>query len=270
MIKLPPLAAPVRAPLRGGILDAADVFDSPNLGYLAYTSADPTWNCAMEFDVQSGTDCEAAFAFGDKVETGGPEQNGPSPFSVYGLSGCYTVGLDYNAMDGMVRDTYLLRESTGVERYVSEYIAANGDAIGPEYGAVSDIITGIGALEQYAGEVYGAVATLHVPSYFTAQLCKGGVIHKEGDAWFTCLGNKVSIGAGYGLGANGPGDAAPAAGSSFVSVSGEVRLGRGDLRVAKALNTQTNWVSVLTERSYVLYVDCFSAAVAVPQDGGAA
>jgi hypothetical protein len=166
-------------------------------------------------------------------------------------------------------------ESTGVERalmalrFTENAVGAGlpGDwpeppDLTPAGGAVKPQV-GIALLEEYAGDVYAGVPTLHVPRGIAGSLMNIGGAEFEGDVLRTQLGSKMAAGAGYAYPNLGPDGVAAPAGERWLYATGEVVIGQGEKVARTAINTEDNEIVTLVERPYIAAVDCFAVAIRV-------
>lgn len=157
-----------------------------------------------------------------------------------------------------------LGESRAVEAAVWETLLATSDAVDltPGGGAVT-VNGGIGMLEEYAGQYYGAVATIHAPRSLIPLMKDLEQVdgHLE-----TIQGTKIANGFGY-TANTGPEGTVAAAGEAWLYISGEVVLSQGPIATHAAPLVQNNRAMVLAERVYAPSVECFIAAVRVSLGG---
>lgn len=123
-------------------------------------------------------------------------------------------------------------------------------------GAVN-VIRAFGALEQAAMECLNGAATLHVTVATAAALVAWSQIRLVGGIYYTALGNKVSVGAGY-TGSSPAGVAATPA-STWMYATGPVFYARGPLMEFSSRDSvtlSTNSLSQMAERTYVVGFNC--------------
>lgn len=119
--------------------------------------------------------------------------------------------------------------------------------------STNDPVVAFAAAEQYAGEHYSGVATIHVTRYGATILASLGLLVRNLDGSLeTWLGTKVSADAGY---ISNETDA------FNIWVSGQVNLWRTPIIVNQAPNTTLNKGRAIAERLYSATVDCFHAKV---------
>src|SRR5690606_33777473 len=119
---------------------------------------------------------------------------------------------------------------------------------------------GIGMLEGYAAQQYGAVPTLHAPRSVVPMMED---LEREADGSLTTIqGTKIANGGGYESNIGPDGNEAPA-GQAWLYMTGEVVLYRTAIQSHEAPQYEVNLHKALAERVYVPTVECFIAAVLV-------
>lgn len=264
-------------PYRGGLFDAA----------VATIEGDGHWQMGVQYlSVQCGASgwvkgwCPNGGAASDPAshkktaDTTSPWQEQPDAFTVYELWRCSQVGMTTEEH----RELAELRLRNG-EQYEAEkaFDAINllkGDDVFKINGdGPMSVPRAIGAVEQYAAQVYGTQAVMHLPRWTYPYLVEqrqvwGDYMHNgepEGGAaggLHTKLGTRLSFGAGYS--GNAPDGSAPADPADFwIYVTGDVVIRRGPVHTADAFAYQTNERNVLSERTYLITTDCLLGAVPV-------
>jgi hypothetical protein len=262
---------PAVSPLASGILDHASVKEgitwsnprSIGLSYNCLDTAVPTELCPEP---------TTAKEFGSPGATEGIQ------FAVYGGVTCKPFGFDEETGLSEIERVFGLKESRGVERALMEtrFVAGPDDDPGagvdnrwdpaldltPAGGAVSPKIA-LAILEGYAASIYAGVPTLHIPYTIGSLLASEQHIEAQGGKWYSRLGSKAAVGAGYEFPNNGPDGTNPTPGELWVYASGEVMVARSAVESKAVTDFSSNDIYALAERRYLAAVDCFTAAVRV-------
>lgn len=256
--------APAVTPLKGSLLQTASVDE--NFPWQTGFDLFESYNCmkfgeSAEFCADNDKDLDQSAGFVDGFR-----------FAAYGGVTCKTIGLDRGEMLSETERVFRTGESTAVERaLMAQRFRANADAnhgwpapvdLTPVGGAVRPAV-GVALLEGYASSVYVGVPTLHLPITIASLLLAVDGMAYVGDHLFTKTGSKVVAGAGYDFPNTGPTGANAAAGEKWLYATGEVYVARSAEISQQAINFETNEVTVLAERGYIVAVDCFTAAVRV-------
>lgn len=149
-------------------------------------------------------------------------------------------------------------EQFRVERVFWDQQSMRPDQV--DLGTAVDHACGIGALEAYAAEHYGARPVLHVPVSLLPLLTRDYLVRPpEGDRLFTWWGTPVVVGAGY-----------PQESPAQIMITGTVSVWRTAVVVEDFFDPRSNQQMALAERTYVLTADCLSAVITVPgcSEGG--
>jgi hypothetical protein len=194
----------------------------------------------------------------------GSDLMGASPFWVTAMKRCGPVGRTPEEMAQAVRQQLLSGAQQQVE---AAFWNGGGMAVTPALttaGATPVVSTAVGfgariaALEEAFYDTYGYVGTLHMntrgyAAAAYADLLEGGA----GGRLTTPIGSVWSIGSGYDI--TGPADVAPAAGSIWVFMTGQVTMWASDVIVPDVLQTFdriTNQYNALAEQVFALTYDC--------------
>lgn len=122
---------------------------------------------------------------------------------------------------------------------------------------------GLGMLEAYAAEHYGARPVLHVPVSLMPLLMEHYLIREPvGDEpnrqrIFTRWGTPIVVGAGY-----------PQGSPAQIMITGVVTMWRTDIFTNTHFDPPSNQQMAIAERSIVLTADCLAAVVTVPGCSG--
>lgn len=262
---------PAVSPLVGGLLDHATIVEGianqqPKGMGLSYNCLDTAVPTALCPDPTEAKDFE------------GPAVVEGIQFAVYGGLVCKPFGFDEETGLREIERVFRLKESRGVERALMESRFVLGPDDDPGVGvdsrwpAATDITPTGGAvapkvalalLEGYAASVYSGMPTLHIPYTIGSLLGSERSIESQGGKFYTILGSKAAIGAGYEYPSNGPDGTAPADGELWMYATGEVVVARSAIKSNSQMDRTSNDVYALAERSYIAAIDCFAAAVRV-------
>lgn len=205
-----------------------------------------------------------------KVADDGVDLVTSTPFVVYHLMTCRLVGRD----DLAERSARALElgEPRAVEQAFADLLTANAldpdvavTDLTPTPGTAVDPVTGLGILEQFAGQVYGGRPTFHSTRDIASNLLARNALVATGDMLRTNLGSKYAAGSGY-AGVEPIDGQTPGVGEGWLIVTGTVMLRRSDkisTGEVPTLAQPTNEVSVLGERPESIGYECFAAAVLV-------
>lgn len=198
-------------------------------------------------------------------------------FSVYGGVACKSIGLDQARMKAEVAKAFEMGEHVGIEQALMEQrFVANIDTvpdpdvtiweapedITPASGAVSPKV-GAGLLEGHAASSYVGAPTLHMPRSVASILIGESHLEFSGSTLRTKLGSKVAAGGGYDVDNSGPTGAPAAAGERWLYATGEVLVNKSELIHKDVFDQVNNDVVVMAERSYLVTVDCYTAAIRI-------
>lgn len=238
------------------------ITDDSGLGYYAFRSITVT-NGAT-----SGP-FGATASFSKEVVDGIVEADG-DPFTLYHLFRCRPVGHSPADIAARAQEAYRLGEPRGIERMFARYLANHdlGVDVTPTPGTAVSPVDGLAILEKYAGANYGGVPVLHSPRDVTALLSAQNVLLRQGTRLETIQGSIVASGGGYNriTGPTNP-DTQPAAGKTWLYVSGQVVIRRGEQISVGAVQPTLNEVTALAERPVVVSTECIVAAVLVQTAG---
>lgn len=211
-----------------------------------------------------------------KTYDGSIETNVGLPFVVYAGIECGVVGLA-NIQDRIYK--FLFEQLSAGEQATVESIfstsgfgLANGLANNPatvNLGAATDIVNGVGLLEEWLYARYGLPGVLHVPMLAAAYVKESHLVEKDSpnEPWRTAPRTAVSFGNYAGVGPTGQD---PTAGSTWIYITGQMAIWRTpdsellNIPLGQILNRSTNTVDIIMEREYVVTYDCFVAGIEVP------
>lgn len=206
------------------------------------------------------------------IETGVTVVTG-APFIVYSAIKCDTVGLVNWGQDRVRKflyDQLVAGEQSTVESIFSQGLVGQfpslqgatnlGTAVGP--------VQAVGKLESWLYARYGLKGVIHAPVLAAPYLSGAHVIDREGsygnEEWYTDMRTCVSLGNYANIGPTG---AAAGAGEAWIYITGAVAIWRtpdSDLFVppmGQVINRETNVMTIVMEREYILTYDCFAAGV---------
>lgn len=259
-------------PLRGTLLDVASISEGDEWP-LTIGLVD-SYNC-----LDMAVPTELCPTPTEPKEFEGPNWLNGFRFAVYGGISCKPFGFDEQRAKDNIERVFRLKESVGVERALMQTrFGADGPDLDPGAGvnlaweAATDITptggavspkVGFGLLEEYAASVYAGAPTLHLPRSVASltvdtqwELVNGKGVSK--------LGSNVAAGGGYALPNTGPDGLDAPDNERWIYVSGQVLIQRGDLILPPPVTDyQTNDIYALAERTYIVAVDCFAAAIRV-------
>lgn len=202
-----------------------------------------------------------------------------TPFAVYADLTCGAVGLGPERARTFLIERLKAGEQAVVENIFSTQAVGQSPGLSnnPDVVTVTAVTTGvtdsIAELEEAFYSNYGLTGTIHVPHRLGARLQQGGALRWDNGRWRTAAGSLVSIGNYEGL---TPAGAAPAAGTLWVYMTGQVTIWRTpDSEIfippyETSINRATNQVSMVAEREYVITIDCavYGTAATIEGIGG--
>lgn len=202
-------------------------------------------------------------------------------FTVYGHFQCSPVGWSVDQAQERAVSHLKNREEARVEQAFWTSDLGNIPSLQRDAGAVqpapttvgtgtSDIITGLGLLEDFIGDSYGSLGVIHLTrATATAALSRNALI-VSGGRLVTLLGTPVVAGAGYP--GTGPAGQAAAAGTQWAFASPALFGYRSDIFDSSDIagdlfDRANNNLYAVAERSYLIGFDpCGVAAVLVDTD----
>lgn len=281
------ITAPPVLPLPYGLLSVADVRigDRPRVLMGSWMLTD---NCVVALDAPDY--CPPPDPVEPKEVTDGRFVSYGTAFAGYSLLRCRVPGGDMD--DNRAGRVMSLAEARMVERgTMRQLLAAAASAtttlaedITPAAGAVCPEL-GLALLEGYAARAYGGIPVVHVARSVGSLLGTRGSIIRSGNRLESVQGAWVASGGGYDGPFNlGPAGVAPAAGESWMYVTGALVVERGPIIdsgnvLVQAAATEpptiggqyVNEFDRMVERAYGVTADCMKAAIRVTLDcGGAA
>lgn len=200
------------------------------------------------------------------------------PFVVYSTISCSPVGMSDEMMQKGLFDQLVAGEQQTVESTFSAQLCGQAPGLSDnsethDVGAGTDIVNAVALLENYLYVTtgYGPVGVLHVPLVLAAyfEYLHLGKLGADG-IWRTALGTKINFGNYLG---NDPGGAAPAAGVTWMYITGQTTVWRvpdSDLfspTRGEMLTRTTNLVTGVMEREYIVSFDCAVGGASTPISG---
>lgn len=275
------IPAPPVTPLPYTLMSVADVRDNeprvlfgveyPTDACVTATEA-PEW-CATPPVPQTKTPLDGQF-YAESVQ-----------FPIYSLMRCRLVGSDLN--EERASNVLQLNEARGVEAgFMRHFLAAPTSVplgtiaavnVTPVPGTPVCPELGLALLEGYAAQHYAGLPVIHAGRTVASLMGSRNQIVSDRGALATRLGARVAAGGGYDLTNLAPnGGAAPAAGTTWMYVTGQVTILRGDITTsglvmgqnvtAPNIGAYNNEFDVFAERGYAALGECVKAAVLVSVD----
>lgn len=254
------IEAPAVAPAAGGLYAVADVREgdvhigasgfqylSENCG-AASSIVDPACLTAAE---------RSAKTFGETVVV-----ESTDPFAVYKGVECVDMHGDDS---GWAQRGLELTEHIAVERQVMSALLAGATDITPVPGTPVTVREGVALLEGRAARDYGGVPVLHMARSTATIGFSERVLEHDGDFTVTTMqGALVANGGGYEYNLS-PAGATPAAGQSWMYVTGAVVVVRGPVVTNRVLGASEhiNIQRALAERMVAVSAECIKYAVLV-------
>jgi hypothetical protein len=226
----PLVEAPTPAKRTGGLLDVADVRDG--VGWLNSSDMFVSWNCIdLNYTEMCAPDPTPSKTFQ------GPTVVDGTDFVLYLGGQCKPLSERAN-VEANVSRVFDLRESRMVEQVFEGNVLQAGSSLG----TVVSPADALSKMEEALAFFYAGVGTIHLGVRAASLLLDDRLLVEQGGKFYTHLGTKVVVGAGYtGLAMYGTGD---------------VVIFRGPKQVVEAPNTAQNETNVLAERAYVAVADC--------------
>jgi hypothetical protein len=277
--------APSFATLPYGLWDAVQKPDAPS-----------HWQAGITFEercaVADTTYDECITVTGDgeppppdpKAATFGQRFRGAQPFTIFAEFDCSPVGLTDAATvasDALSRvENRQVEESfwTGVaggQTVVLPHLAADteitdSDGIVLQTAASvvvtgSDVVIGLGLLEDALGDCYGGPGVIHIPrSALPTFVAWNLALPGPGGGLFTPSGHRIVVSDGYA--GTAPDGSAPPAGSTWIYATGAVFGYRSDVRffrTRESFDRTENTMKMIAERTYVIAYECCLLAALV-------
>lgn len=200
---------------------------------------------------------------------------GATPFTTYARFDCSPVGLPdiiSLATDALrTTGTYQVEKAfwtglAGGQAVVWPHLAAAATVVDsqnitlqtvPVTGALSDVVTGLGFVEQKLADCYNGVGVIHIPAIAIPTFDAWNLLKVVRGQLQTLNGNLVAAGAGYP--GTSPTGSAPAAGTSWIYATGAVFELHGGVHTTDqrdSLDRTKNTMRVIAEQTWVLGWDC--------------
>lgn len=271
---LPPawVPAPAPAPAPYGLFSAAigpmEMADAHMVAGVQYLSDD----CATGRLFQANCDTTPQTKVFDDLQ--GPV-NG-LPYVAYASVACGTQTFDFEEMEAKAERRLASREQQLAESMLwgdvvgdtISYFHAGAPATGitvTNLGAAATLVAGISMLEQQLASCYGHPGLIHMRPRLSAYVSDSHQLARwDGAVWRTGAGNVLLYGTGYsGL---GPAADPPTATTEWIYATGRVLVWRNATFTPPAretLDRAVNQYKIVSERNYVVAVECCIAAVEV-------
>lgn len=261
------------------------------------TESDGHWQLGVRTEIgtclPSGvtTDSCAVTGTGNKVQIDAMSTLGATPFTVYSIPACSTVGFVDEARK-YATDALINGEQRAVEREfwsgaagTTPHLAANTQIISADGsieqsaattvvsgGASVDPVEGLGLLEEALGWCYGAEGVIHAPPSVVTSWEARGLVRRVGSSLRSPGNHLIARGDGYP--GTGPDGSMPAT-SRWVYATGAVQLRRGPIEVrgsssGEVVDRSKNDVVLVAERTYVINWECCHLAIPIKIGGIAA
>lgn len=249
-------------PARYGLLSAADVRPGD-----VRTRSGVEWE-----DTPLG---EAVIAPNDCLNTDettvpdGIPWSASEPITVRAGFTCRSVGLTESDINGRAQQALVGVESAALEGAAWSQFTGAATDLPPlvTLPAASDLLSAVGALETYLWANYGGTPVIHAPRAWASRLDALRQVQRDGGRLTTSLGSRWAFG-------NYPLTGPAAAAGNWLVATGQLVLYRSEVDVkpgtfGAALNTKTNEVFSIAERTYALQIDGVRVAVQITsEDGG--
>lgn len=201
----------------------------------------------------------------DKPVGGGLDWvTGAPPFTVYSRAECNRVGFPEAA--AVAESRLRLIEEREVEKAFSLYLGTLTHRL-PLGEDPVPLLVALGALEQDAALHYAGAPTLHAPRWTQPAWTRLSLVEPAGPMMRTALTSRVAFGGGYYDDPRAPLPPAPASGEFWLIATGTVTARRSSPFTREAFDPPTNRALAISERTYALDHDCYTAAVLVSLGG---
>lgn len=208
------------------------------------------------------------------LDTGNGEVGEGSQFTVYGHWSCNPLGFTPEQAQARADLHLLTREEARVEQALWTGDLGNTPALQDAAttslggGAATDLVTGVGLLEEFIASEYGSLGVIHVTRGTALALLAEGLVTRSGSRLVTELGTPVAAGAGYpGTGPTGQAvDADSLERWAFVSpaIFGyRSEIFTSSARPGDLLDRGLNTMTAVAERTYLLGFDPCGVAAAL-------
>lgn len=192
------------------------------------------------------------------------------PFMAYASLVCGSQGYSPEYLEDKVRRRLVANEQAIVENAfwtggvgASPPLAAGGAVT--VLPAAANIVDAVAKLEAFAAANYGYVPVIHANSAVEPWAAAEHQVERRNPRLYTPLGSVWAFGGGYP--GTGPNAEVPAAGHTWMFVTGQTYLWRSeDIYTTPALQTMnrsTNQYTLLAEREWAVSYDCVVAAIDV-------
>lgn len=235
----------------GGVLDAVHVIDVTGhalLGAEAQTDACNTlneWlsNCSTIYP----PGCEGGAPVVDVKDFDNLDLVSGDPFALYNGVRCLKPAQRVDEYEARAKASLELKESRGVERYLTLLFDGLAEAESEPVYAATDVVDAVAHLEQYLDDNYGGKGFIEMSRHTAVYACAAQIIGAGLDGRMaTCGGTPVILGIGDETTMFATGQIVLLRGPISVYSAGEMVLADGSCAPARTL----------AERSYVPLIEC--------------
>lgn len=240
------------APKPNGLLDVVSVVDVDDPHLLL--GAEYQTDACFGLDVWL-SNCQTANAVATKCRTadGGPTKTfrgldvvTGDPFTLYDGIECGSLA-DLDDLEARVRASLALKESPGVENYLSSYFAT----LTPDHEVFAvNIVEAVAGVEEFLEANYGGVGVVLMPRAMAVLAIANDAVYRDGGRLFTAVGTPVALGVGA---------------AYTIYGSGQITVLRGPVMVNRAM--EQHYLNdlgdpacaparVLAERTFVPLIEC--------------
>lgn len=240
--------APRVAPALGGLLPVADIVEASD-PHIAFGIEYQSWLCEEGGYTSGCVDAPAGVPIDDPKLFGGSHIVTGVPVVVYAGIECDLFGAPYTqqSADRLAgSEDRLVAGAFYQHALIGAWNAGTAPVVLTETVTEDNIVEAIGALEQYAGEMYAGQPVLHMNRHMaTLAVAAQAAFPGLDGSLTTAQGTPIANSAGYPDG--------------VIFITGAVHLWRTAVATYQAPNTSTNTSVALSERTYVLSTDCLLA-----------
>lgn len=264
------VAAPARQPARFGLFSVSNIVPQPEMRFENGVEFFPL-PCEAAGGVSGVCVDTSAVVIGED-DYGVPVRLGNNidtvtglPFAVFGWYDCSAFGRPLREGFQRAREHLSAGEERAVERAVHDGDLDNV----PSFATAVDITPAggaftaeaVGVLESFIGREYGGVGVIHVPRRAMSRL--SGLVTREGQHLETKIGTYVAAGGGYDIAQETAlvGEQATFYATSIPTIRRSEPFTTPDQE--HLLNRNTNDVTAIAQRVYVVTWECFTVAVTV-------
>ncbi|NMO00820.1 hypothetical protein HH308_06285 [Gordonia sp. TBRC 11910] len=193
------------------------------------------------------------------------------PITVRAGFTCRSTGLDEQTINARALQSLTAVEGAALEGAAWEQFLADDPDLPPLtiLAEAADLVAGLGAIEDHLWAHYGGTPVIHVPRRLAGRLEELRQITRDQARLTTTMGSRYAFGH-YPI--SGPSDGDPDTPQplpgTWLVATGQIVAHRSDVRVkpgtfAQALDTTTNEVFSIAERTYALQIDAVRVAIKI-------